>query len=319
MVNIMFSRGMKLKQGYTLIEVLVVVAIMGVLFSMLVLAISSARESARRLQCQNNLHQIGLACASYSSIWRSLPPAAGFRRTLQHSPFVAILPNLDMDGMYDELKDQEVINRDSPPFVQGISRPSVLNCPSDIEDGSNYRACTGSTILPYFGSRSGFGGDGVFVLNKCITEAAVSDGLSLTALFSERLQGTGSQSKGTCDYLGVTPHFPDADEARELLRFGDRSVGESNFAGREWKVGGFLHSWYCHVDSPNPPRDGLMDSGVNESYVEGAGAVAASSHHPSGVNVCRADGSVHFASSSIDLEVWRAAGTISKNETVRWE
>jgi prepilin-type processing-associated H-X9-DG protein len=86
-----------------------------------------------------------------------------------------------------------------------------------------------------------------------------------------------------------------------------------SFGGTTWVLSGPSQTWYNHVLTPNSAIPDCAES------VDWQGAFTARSLHPGGVNVLFADGSVRFTSSSIDLAVWRALGTINGGETVSQE
>jgi len=87
------------RQGFTLIELLVVVAIIGILIALLLPAVQSVRESARRMQCANNLRQIGLALHGYLEAHEVFPPA--YTRDPGHNMLTFLLPHLELQEVYD--------------------------------------------------------------------------------------------------------------------------------------------------------------------------------------------------------------------------
>ena len=125
-------------QGFTLVELLVVIAIIGILVSLLLPAAQAAREAARRLQCSNNLKQIGLAMHNYHDSTRALPPSAlGVRQqTGNHSivmpgltPWVSILPFLEQETLQREFDFSH--NAWHPNNLgASSSTPSTYLCPS---------------------------------------------------------------------------------------------------------------------------------------------------------------------------------------------
>ncbi len=132
--------------GFSLVELLVVIAVIGVLIALLLPAVQAARESARRLQCVNNLKQIALATQNYEATKKHLPPSGdvelqprtyarvtydSYRQTLgrQFSWVVFLLPYLEQQQLFDQFElDKTVFEQSSDPQASVLEQ---LLCPSD--------------------------------------------------------------------------------------------------------------------------------------------------------------------------------------------
>ncbi len=135
--------------GFTLVELLVVIAVIGVLISLLLPAVQAAREAARRVSCQNNLHQVGLAMHSYHGTFDQLPSgwlaehddddhhATGGHHEEEHLPgwgwAAAILPQLEQTAIYGEINWDLPIDHDDHESIRQTPLPVYL-CPSDPGD-----------------------------------------------------------------------------------------------------------------------------------------------------------------------------------------
>ncbi|MCY2963121.1 MAG: DUF1559 domain-containing protein [Planctomycetota bacterium] len=132
------SRPMR-RRAFTLIELLVVIAIIGILVALLLPAVQQARESARKTQCKNNLHQIGVAIHAYHDAFRLLPPGkitpVGYKDKIDDEDYInwaiAILPQLDQAPMFYEYKGTEK-NRNDPNRAWLRTPMQTMRCPSDI-------------------------------------------------------------------------------------------------------------------------------------------------------------------------------------------
>jgi len=132
------------RSAFTLVELLVVIAIIGTLIGLLLPAVNSARESARRTQCANNLHQLGLALLAYHEAWNVFPPGAAHTNATNwsiippdnHGSFlVFLLPYIGQDPLYNACDfttntDYNSVIAATGQHVYEVWLP-VLLCPSD--------------------------------------------------------------------------------------------------------------------------------------------------------------------------------------------
>ena len=199
------------KRGFTLIELLVVIAIIAVLIALLLPAVQMAREAARRVQCTNNLKQIGLALHAYVEskgvlcFGQGPEPTSAWNGWSSH---VMLLPYMEQKTLYDSL-NFDVPDGSAPGAVENSTGQRVaiatFLCPSDTDrliapaGHNNYYGCTGSNPKMNDGITTGvFGGmygPGPYVPTT-VGLQAITDGTSQTAAFSERVMGIGLYNDG---------------------------------------------------------------------------------------------------------------------------
>lgn len=131
----MWHHNHRARQGFTLIELLVVIAIIAILVALLLPAVQSAREAARRMQCKSNLKQIALALHNYESSYRVWPaqssqPGSGAAYSAKRgSWFTAVLPYLELDGVFQSFDSN--LHWHDPGNSEAVNtRVPVLRCPS---------------------------------------------------------------------------------------------------------------------------------------------------------------------------------------------
>jgi prepilin-type N-terminal cleavage/methylation domain-containing protein len=288
------SQGPK-SAAFTLVELLVVITIIGILIALLLPAVQAAREAARRMQCSNNLKQIGLALHNYHSVKKCFPHGTfGEHATwgfFSWSTF--ILPYMEQQGVYDRFD----FNTTGGYYAAGNNRKAgqtliaAYMCPSDPM-GTEMIWVSGGTPAPqcaptnYVGVSDtddmSVGGywpkvfplsNGIFGADRCCTITDIKDGTSNTLMVGE-VTGAG---KGT--YLG---QFWSAWNIQDMK---DGIDGFSTLIGGKYPPGAF----------------GPEDSGF-------------ASFHPGGCNFAIADGSTQFLSQNTALSLLKALTTRAGGE-----
>ncbi len=238
--------GSRKRFGFTLVELLVVIAIIGVLVGLLLPAVQAAREAARRIQCMNNVRQIGLAIANYESANRRFPSGwVDWKQTTKPGWGVchALLPFMEQSNISNRLDTNFAIDTGvNVPYLQTVV-PSFI-CPSDPgatifelgadtgldEDGghnidlgpklfriakSNYVGVFGTVEIDEFPYK----GDGVFFGNSFVRMRDMVDGVSNTVVFGERGSRLGGSlwhgyifnaAGASARFLGTTDHVPNS-------------------------------------------------------------------------------------------------------------
>ena len=323
------------RKAFTLVELLVVIAIIGVLVALLLPAVQSAREAARRSSCSNNLKQLALSLHNFESAYKKIP-AGEMHATGYLSPHAMLASYFEQGNVYDRM-DLNKGPFDQPNYNAARTQPKNLLCTSDPFPGkkedmgwTNYHANAGSWVQlngwdGVFGSaltnangstRTVGGKPGIGQLRL----ADIGDGLSNTCAFAEVVNGAGTgggpKSRFDCFEFGAPPAGPNA-AARTAFRNKDWKTStipllggaDWRWRGYPWTEGSVWRTWYNHLMPPNQVcwRPGDWWKIVSP----------ATSYHPNGVMVSMCDGSVRFVSESVDADVWLAAGTRLQGESTQ--
>lgn len=338
------------RPGFTLVELLVVIAVIGILISMLLPAVQAAREAARRMQCSNNLKQCGLALHNYHSTHNVFP---GITNTAYiFSVQAKLLPYLEQASLHSLIDYHERVLLGSaglmylnPVHVDAIkTRIPMFRCPSDgqsdvflgttenYEDnplaGHNYMVCVGSGPDRTYAMQwnTNYKSDALFYYASQTSFATMTDGSSNTLAMAETLLGNQSsatpadakrQIAGTSvsgfSFAGGT--IPDLGAVPDWDDF-EVNIVDSAWGGNRgsnWLIGRPRFTTFITYLPPNPKYPDFRPS------VGGAADMVLTfsrSHHTGGINTLLADGSVHFISDTIVVTMYQAMASVDGGETV---
>ncbi len=329
------------RPGFTLIELLVVIAIIAVVIALLLPAVQAAREAARRMQCTNNMKQIGLAMHQYHTSYDVFPPAGsvdilgnsgGSGRVPQTASIHLRLTNyLEQRAVYDAYNFAlgDVLNGSAVPAnttVMSTAIPGYL-CPSDANPGSTQDLAGGFnvpvTTVNYAvnggANRQNSGGYangtawwlGSNPYYGCLVRiAGITDGTSNTAGFSEWIKGKSRQDAPGLNLVYAIAQYANDGPLNDFNLCQAANTALWDFKGEYWTLQDTGRGGpYYHIMPPDQPA-----CAVTAGFGNVNSFIGPSSSHPGGVNLLMLDGSVRFIKASINLSNWNALGTRAGGE-----
>jgi prepilin-type N-terminal cleavage/methylation domain-containing protein len=326
------------RAGFTLVELLVVITIIGILIALLLPAVQAAREAARQAQCHNNLKQIALGCLNHEQVQHALPaggwnwgwsgdPDRGFTNKQPGSWMFDILPYIEQQALHD----LGTGNNETGRTETAMTPLSVLICPTRrtaIRFAFNPPNGTMINIVsaPASIARADYAGNSGSVSNpsdsyKYITSLQQGDSMKPM----DWINLSPNTSDGGVLFLHSAVKMADiTDGASNTFLCGEKNIGTDwYFTGLDfgddqcwtqgWDYDGYRYTYYqltATINAGNPPPNPMPDTpGYMYCNVFG-------SAHLNGFGMAMCDGSVHVINYSIDLETYRRLGDRADGLTV---
>ena len=343
------------RRGFTLIELLVVIAIIAILIALLLPAVQAAREAARRIQCVNNLKQIGLGLANYEQAIGSFPIGSSANLfSINPNVYVGshglsahaqMLPYLELTALYNSINMCFGVAANEVPAGPINStaygtKVALFICPSDPNAplvvgidpvaACDYSCSFGTTTTPSTVQVT-TGSTGLFTWWRSYGIQSCMDGTSNTIAFAETLVGDGSTTNfgassglygialGSAEVFDASANWPAVQAGLQLCNaaYNSRSTANlSNSSGSRWMIGRANDTLFNTVVTPNSQVYPWSSCTDGQDATNEIEISRASSSHPGGVNALFADGSVRFIKNSISQLTWFALGTRASGEVI---
>ena len=304
-------------RGFTLVELLVVVTIIGLLILLLLPAVQMAREAARRIQCTNHFKQWGLAMTTYENTYTVFPygvinptaagcgpwytspggVAGGQGEWRRQSFVVSLWSYIEQGNLYDQYDFNYNYYVSKNLAVERVAVP-LYYCPSDRRGLWTYSAyyiqSRGNYILnwgyaDYYQTKPADRKPGPFGPNRQTAAADITNGLSHTMFLGEVVQAARDD---LWDFRGM---------------FFNNDTGAAQFMTKYTPNSG--------IDSISCPGSPTNDPGPCQP-ASGLVYVSSRSRHGGGVNVAFGDGACRFIADSIDTDTWRAIGSMTSTQPI---
>jgi prepilin-type N-terminal cleavage/methylation domain-containing protein/prepilin-type processing-associated H-X9-DG protein len=308
--------------GFTLVELLVVIAIIGVLVSLLLPAVQAARESARRMSCQNNIHQFALALHSHHDA-KDVFPVGGQGSVLPYpmpnppttttvagtSWLVFILPYIEQQTLYDMYRFDKDYNDTATNGVVGCTKVKIMQCPSGSQQraGNSERGLIGTTNVDCYSTH--------YYGNMGPTGSITYGGKTYTYPTS----GSGNSRITTTGVLGQNTSFRMADivdGTSNTLLVGERSNMEPVGITVNGNPINSYRSW-VRGSSGTIAGCKAVTNPINSTYynnLDNFNDISFNSEHARGTNFVMADGSVRYLTQMIDMSLYKAAASKNSRE-----
>jgi prepilin-type N-terminal cleavage/methylation domain-containing protein/prepilin-type processing-associated H-X9-DG protein len=298
---------MKRHSAFTLLEVLIAIAIIAVLAALLLSAVQMAREAANRISCANNLKQIGLACHSYHDVNDAFPPgyAAALDADLASTQpgwgwAAYLLPYLDQSALCQSINFCQPIDapcnasarltvlpvflcRSDPGVPPGFTIVNAAGQPIVDAAPISYAASSGADELDQIPGPL----EGVFYRNSQVRIVDITDGTTTTTMIGDR-----SWSWAMAPWAGALPGG---------VLYGGPQNPWKNSPDAAYPAANFCLAQNRQIND-RKDTDGALDDFVSD--------------HPGGINMLFADGTVRFLRNSMDPVVFAAMGTRAGGEVI---
>lgn len=292
--------------GFTLVELLVVIAIIGVLIALLLPAVQAAREAARRIQCSNNLKQIGLAMHTYHDVNKRLPlqQTCCFASTattprIFHSWAVRILPYIEQNNLHEQFTFGKDLGLSTTDIALKQKPLDAFMCPSDPLAGTLADGHDDGNGIDLASTNYGISAGG----HKNATSTIPGVDTTSTLIYGQTTTyADRAKIRGIMNRSGFSSRFADVTDGTANTVM----VGEVIGGWCEWQDWGY-QSW-ATMAHPINYKNRTIALNVSAHIGVADDCIAFRSRHPTGAQFAFADGSTHFLSETIDGVVYRNLG-----------